>query len=866
MDTRAAKRQRRLTSEGEIEAQIDNTTDSKSLSEHASPTKNAKYATIGLSNRHSSSNVKALPFLSPRPKTIPSQGHASGQAHFPSHFSDKKGQDNTPANEQQRWSSQRFEVTRTAEPIAEILDDDDSIEDDYDSYDELFTQHFTEEDSIAQEDVKFQSDCQTRPSKPLSNPTNPIRKPTNSTKRFLLPSNLGVKTLNQLSPLSAPENDKRPWAQRYAPLDLEELAVHKKKVGDVSTWLSNVFTGRDWRRLLVLRGPAGSGKTTTLALLSKSLGFDIVEWKNPSTPEFGVSGYSSVGVQFDEFLGRGDKFGGLDLDEMADIAGFERGRNNSFSQRRVLLVEEFPAMSSRMSSSLSAFRLSLQRYLAATIDTVSKIGDPGGQASPPIIIIISETLLGSASSALDNFTAHRLLGPGIYNHPGTTIIDFNIIAPTFMNKALRLVLEKDASHSKRTRIPGPSMIENISEIGDIRSAISSLEFLCLKGDKTGSWGGGFISKAKKPSRNNVALTSMERESLKMITQRETSLGIFHAIGKIVYNKREDRSLAMGGLALPSPPDYLRQHHRPKISRVSVDELVDETGTDIQTFISALHENYVPSCDGLSFTGSLNGCIEALSDSDILSVDRKGLHGSRAWLGVAANSFTRVEKLRQDDISYQVAARGLLFALPYPVKRRSTSISGSSREGDVHKMFFPASLRLGSQSEKTQGLVDLWANRLLDPFNGSNIGSNFNGDSIGSWRNTQFSQDITQQGDDCDVRTVVVTMLSRNDMLLYQLPYMARISKNESDITELGAITGFGETERLSNAMSDDIFDYCGVSPLESLTTSQETSQSRKLRRVAKSRGVCNAFGPRLPPSTGSQEDKLILSDDDIEDE
>lgn len=39
--------------------------------------------------------------------------------------------------------------------------------------------------------------------------------------------------------------DLRPWAEKYAPQDLEELAVHKKKVADVRSWLESVMGGRD---------------------------------------------------------------------------------------------------------------------------------------------------------------------------------------------------------------------------------------------------------------------------------------------------------------------------------------------------------------------------------------------------------------------------------------------------------------------------------------------------------------------------------------------------------------------------------------------------------------------------------------------
>lgn len=40
------------------------------------------------------------------------------------------------------------------------------------------------------------------------------------------------------------DEDGRPWAERYAPRDLEELAVHKKKIADVRNWLEHVLAGR----------------------------------------------------------------------------------------------------------------------------------------------------------------------------------------------------------------------------------------------------------------------------------------------------------------------------------------------------------------------------------------------------------------------------------------------------------------------------------------------------------------------------------------------------------------------------------------------------------------------------------------------
>ena len=50
--------------------------------------------------------------------------------------------------------------------------------------------------------------------------------------------------------------DPRPWAERFGPKNLEELAVHKKKVSDIRNWLENVLQG--WGRKV---GSCLSGRT-----------------------------------------------------------------------------------------------------------------------------------------------------------------------------------------------------------------------------------------------------------------------------------------------------------------------------------------------------------------------------------------------------------------------------------------------------------------------------------------------------------------------------------------------------------------------------------------------------------------------------
>ena len=109
------------------------------------------------------------------------------------------------------------------------------------------------------------------------------------------------------------EEDTRPWAERFSPSNLDELAVHKKKVADVRTWFEDVMNGRMRQRLLLLKGAAGTGKTTTVQLLSKALDCDILEWRNPVGSIASSDGPQYMSAQFEEFMGRGGKFSQLDV-------------------------------------------------------------------------------------------------------------------------------------------------------------------------------------------------------------------------------------------------------------------------------------------------------------------------------------------------------------------------------------------------------------------------------------------------------------------------------------------------------------------------------------------------------------------------
>ncbi|KAH8675894.1 Rad17 cell cycle checkpoint protein-domain-containing protein [Xylariales sp. PMI_506] len=685
------------------------------------------------------------------------------------------------------------------------------------------------------------------------------------------------------------DDERRPWSERFGPVNLEELVVHKKKVADVRQWLEEVMAGRMRQRLLILKGAAGTGKTTTVRLLAKDMHCELLEWRNPTSS--GGLGFQSASAQFEEFLNRGGKFGQLDI-ELDDMASAPRSVDSGNS-RKIILIEEFPNTFTRSSTALQSFRSTIMSYLASNTPSLAAFGK---QQSPdpitPVVVVISETLLTTTSASADSFTAHRLLGPEIIRHPGAGLIEFNAVAPTLLANALELIVQKEARKSGRKRTPGPMVLKRLGEIGDIRSAISSLEFLCLKGDAETDWGAKItFTKPKRGSKNTVALTKSEADSLELISQREASLGIFHAVGKVVYNKREETPVSNQteeGRA-EVLPRFMAHHSRPRRSEVAVESLIDEIGTDTHTFISALHENYALSCaptgpdDLSSSVDYINDCIDYLSESDLLSPAYDIFFGGRgSGPGGFSGKDSASHLLRQDEITFQVATRGLLFSLPNPVKRIGTTSSRGG--GDAFKMFYPTSLKLWREKEELEGVVDMWSTRLMkgddsgtqNLTDGASAFRKPKSTSSGDWISKQTSQrphgqsQEPIQGQEQPAPLLSLGSSARRELLLERLPYMAQIARRRRTslgpshssnikLKELERVVSFSG---INGTADEDALDGDEATAAggEEWATDKPTEEASPRK---KSQGLRQKSGGSAAELSVQQ---LVISDDDIEDD
>ncbi|KAL2520377.1 Cell cycle checkpoint protein RAD17 [Forsythia ovata] len=417
------------------------------------------------------------------------------------------------------------------------------------------------------------------------------------------------------------------WVDKYKPRSLEELAVQKKKVDEVKTWFEERLrtSGKNsYSNVLLISGQAGVGKSATVYAVASNLGAQVHEWNTP-TPTIwqehlhnsnsGIR-YMSKMDEFESFVERIRKYG---------LSSMTRTSPSSI----ILLIDDLPVVNGKFAYGR------LHRCLHLLLRSVHL----------PTAILIND--YGNSDSAEYKTRYWEELQLSLVN-AGACKVNFN---PITIN-SIKRTLSKICRHEQFE--VGDEQIDLIAKAsgGDIRSAITSLQYYCLKPLPMNSQ--SFSKSSVAHLEEEMGKNNILDGGICLPFGRDATLSLFHALGKFLHNKRES-----GVLSEPDRNAILLKDKFVRLPlKMDAPEIVlCQAHGQTRAIADFLHENVLDfvnedAIDDAWFVSSY------LSDADFL-------------LGTLGGKLTRnfeAENIIQSAAA-SIAVRGVLFGNAHAVTSR-----------------------------------------------------------------------------------------------------------------------------------------------------------------------------------------------------
>ena len=343
-----------------------------------------------------------------------------------------------------------------------------------------------------------------------------------------------------------------------------EIVVAKKKLDAIRQWMSKCER-HDASRVMLLEGPSGSGKSAAVRLVAAEADREVHEWRAPVPTlwddlrynNIPSSSYSSKVDEFVAFIARAFRYSPLDLrldplenKEHQEIIQNQSnlgqktlvkgcgGKHSKTSKNVILLIEDIPFVNN-VDQSNQVHRI-LQQLLTRSASPVVFILPPSESGDRAAMrpceagkFCDGEAKWRGRSSPLSFLhSMSREL-----NFAGAVTVALNPVTVPRLAKALSVI-----ARTENVKIPQSTLVDlAYAASGDIRCAITSLQLIALH--KSGM---NAISRDPKPVQAKTRTASMcgmhanERPHPKgssKFARRDNVLSTFHALGKILHNKR-----------------------------------------------------------------------------------------------------------------------------------------------------------------------------------------------------------------------------------------------------------------------------------------------------------------------------------------
>lgn len=363
------------------------------------------------------------------------------------------------------------------------------------------------------------------------------------------------------------------WVDKYRPKTSKDIAMHPRKLKEIETSLKEMAGTENDKKLLLLSGPAGSGKSTVVRILADEIigrPFDPTanDEESPNLIEY-INGLTPSMNQFLDFLNECKMLTGPNM--------------------KVVLLEDIPNVFHLET------KLRFQKLLQEWLNTPYKL--------PPLVICLSETEFNDSGtgelsySIQNNFVAETVIGPSLLANRHLQRIKVNSIAKTYLKKLLSAIIKSEIIFEKIPALVVQAKLDNLSTTGDIRSSINCLEFWArfyIKGKDIGD--DDFLSFGK-----------------------ENNMNLFNGIGKIIYGTSHEDGEKINYLK-KSTTDQ-KAMDITKIDEITISNVLSDFSNKSTFFNLNLLENYaVFNGSQFPICQELDEMISNLGISDILNTD------------------------------------------------------------------------------------------------------------------------------------------------------------------------------------------------------------------------------------------------------